>query len=358
MEEFVGVAILVFVSYSINMLRFYYGVSLLRKRGGSNKKTHPHISLVIPFKNEVTQVPVICPNLLEINYSGAIEIILVDDNSIDGTYNLLVEYASNKIRVIKNEDKGKKKAIESAVSKANGEWIVVTDADCVLNRNWLNALVENIDKNTQMILGPVFINEKIKGFDLQKIEFWGLQGATAGSASIGYPISANGANMMFKKSAFEEVNPYQNNYHLFTGDDQFLMMAIQEKYPESIQYAWSYDAIVRTRPAKTWRHYFEQRIRWASKGSSYTDLHLLFTGLVVFLTSLFVIETLIYGIYIKNVVIAFGFLLIKLVVDLPIVLTTAQFQKEKLKPVSYILSGLLYPVVVVLSVIGGFFRRN
>ena len=291
-------------------------------------------------------------NLKLIDYpKDKFEIILVDDNSTDTTLSLLKEYVTPNIKVISNTGNGKKQAIETGVKNANGDWIAVTDADCKLSLNWLNAMARYISSETKMVLGPVFVSQG-KGFltDIQTIEFLALQGATSGSAGNNSPISANGANMLIEKKAFETVNPYESNYHLKTGDDQFLMMAIKNKYQNAILYAQDKNAIVKTLPVESWCKYISQRVRWASKGSAYSDMSIKLKGAVIFMTSLLIVTSLIFGILLGNYYFSFGFLVVKMLVDLTIIVPMKRFSGLSFSIFSLIFSAFFYPFVVVLSV--------
>jgi hypothetical protein len=50
-----------------------------------------------------------------------------------------------------------------------------------------------------------------------------LQGATIGSFGIGKGFMCNGANLAYKKSLFQELNGFQGNDTIASGDDVFLL---------------------------------------------------------------------------------------------------------------------------------------
>ncbi len=358
MEFIIGVSVLVFGAYAFIMFRYSKRVKFLARRTHTESVTTPSVSVVVALKNEKTQVVDLIRSLSEICFDGDFEIILVDDHSSDDTYALLLDTIPIGFQVLKNNGIGKKQAIETGVKHASKAWVAVTDADCLMSKHWLTALVGSRKTETKMVLGPVFIAHSNSDFlSLQKMEFLGLQGATAGSACMGSPILANGANMMFKREVFLELNPYEDNYHLKTGDDQFLMLAIHSKYPGSCTYAFDKEAIVSTFPVICFKKYWEQRVRWASKGSSYTHADILYTGLIVFLTSCIVIGSVVYGLAMGSFGLTFGFLLIKIVVDYPLVKQMAKFSNATINPVHFLISGFIYPLVVVFAVVAGFLKK-
>ena len=323
----------------------------------SDPKPLPSVTIVVSLKNESKNVVSLIHGLKEIDYPlEKLELILVDDNSTDDTYNILQRYSNEKVYVVKNKGVGKKQAIETGISLSKSKWIAVTDADCNVPKTWISSMVESITDQVQMILGPVFIQEK-DGFinSLQVIEFLGLQGTTAGSAGKGKPVSANAANMLFRKEAFLKVNPYVNNYALKTGDDQFLLMAILEEFPTGIVYSLKTESIVITNPVKTWKKYFKQRIRWASKGKSYSNWFIKAVGLLVFGTSFLIVTSVFSGVILRNWTPFYILLTGKLLADLLVIIPMKSFSNSKFNLFEYIGSGLLYPFVVVYTLIRGLF---
>ena len=67
-----------------------------------------------------------------------------------------------------------------------------------------------------------------------------------------------------------------------------LMHKIWKKYPAGVHYLKSTEAIVATQPAATWKEFFNQRIRWASKARLYEDKRLLPVLFLVYLFLFFV----------------------------------------------------------------------
>lgn len=357
MEVFVGVAVLISLAYALIIWRYSVGISLLNEKKNSNP-IKEDISLVIALKNEEANVPTLIEGIQSLSNIQDLEVILVDDHSMDNTLELIKEIAPENWVVITNDGHGKKKAIHTGVRVAKNEWIVTTDADCIWSKDWVKEMYGYVAPEVNMVLGPVFIDEGDSDFlGMQKVEFYGLQGATAGSAALGQPISANGANMMFRKSVYNKVKPYSDNYHLNTGDDQYLMMAVQQEEPGTITYAYNPNAVVKTKAVSSISKYWEQRIRWASKGSTYTDLNLIFTGLIVFLGALIPLEGLIWGI-VSSQFYLLVFLGFKMMIDLLLIRKMIHLTEERISVFQYLVSGMVYPFVVVVSVILGFVKRN
>src|SRR5207244_3009584 len=98
----------------------------------------------------------------------------------------------------------KKKAIELAINESKGEWIVTTDADCIVPIDWLINLASFIQVNDS-----VFVAAPVKVMDtgtfvsrFQCLDFMSLQGVTAASVSAGFHTMCNGANLAYQKKVF------------------------------------------------------------------------------------------------------------------------------------------------------------
>src|SRR5688572_2130162 len=101
----------------------------------------PFLSVVIAARNEKDTLPLLIQSLEQQDYPcDAFEVIIVNDHSTDGTA-LLAATLPECFRMILPDtnaaQSSKKKAIASGVQAAKGDLIVVTDADCIVPKQWL-----------------------------------------------------------------------------------------------------------------------------------------------------------------------------------------------------------------------------
>ena len=96
----------------------------------------------------------------------------------------------------------------------------------------------------------------------------------------------SGANIAYRKVVFFEVKGYDGNEHLASGDDEFLMHKIAQKYPGSIRFSGGIKSLVLTNDSKNLTQFFNQRIRWASKWSFYKSLVPKILAIYVFVLNL------------------------------------------------------------------------
>ena len=255
-------------------------------------------SIIIPARNEEENIAKCISSILKNNYPLQLfEIIIVDDFSTDNTSAVVLkmqqQFANIKLIQLKDITQSKlnsykKKSIETAIGKSLYEWIITTDADCIVPQNWLSLFDAYIQLNK-----PVFIAAPVKFIStnsfisiFQCLDFISLQGITAASVSAGFHSMCNGANLCYNKEAFYAVNGFKGIDDIASGDDMLLMHKIKKQFPGKIGYLFSSNAIVETLPAPDWKSFINQRIRWASKATSYTDKKIFLVLLLVYLLNL------------------------------------------------------------------------
>lgn len=241
-------------------------------------------SIIIPARNEALHIGNCLRSILNQNYpADLVEIIVIDDHSTDDT-SLIVEQLKAthyNIHLIKLADElngeilnsYKKKAIENAIGYATGKWIITTDADCVAKENWLASYDAWIQiQNPVFVAAPVvFTNNGSVLETFQYIDFMSLQGVTAASVHAGFHNMCNGANLAYRKDVFFEVNGFRGIDSIASGDDMLLMNKIKKQYPDKVSFLFSEQAIITTHPMPSWRSFFNQRIRWASKAEQFKN---------------------------------------------------------------------------------------
>ena len=161
----------------------------------------------------------------------------------------------------------------------------------------------------------------------------------------------NGANLAYQKKAFEEVNGFEGIDNIASGDDMLLMHKIWKKFPGKVHYLKSKKAIVSTRPMKTWKEFFNQRIRWASKARSYRDPKIVLIMLLVYLFNLSFLILFLTGFWLHVLwYYAIALLIAKTIVEFPFVYSIANFFSKR-SLLKYFI--FFQPLHIVYTVIAG-----
>jgi len=71
---------------------------------------------------------------------GAIEIVVVDNNSTDATLRHLKQY-EGRIRILHEQRRGSSAARNCGIVQARGKILAFTDADCIVHSGWLSNLI-------------------------------------------------------------------------------------------------------------------------------------------------------------------------------------------------------------------------
>jgi hypothetical protein len=128
---------------------------------------------------------------------------------------------------------------------------------------------------------------------------------------------------------------------------------ISKKYPNSVHYLLSDEAIVTTYPEKSIYALVSQRIRWSAKTTVVKDNFTKLIGLIVLLMNLAFIY-MFFHIY-KHTLIVLLFVSAKSIIDYILIKKVALFLKEKKDLNYYVLSILLYPLFSVFIAVTSLF---
>jgi cellulose synthase/poly-beta-1,6-N-acetylglucosamine synthase-like glycosyltransferase len=222
------------------------------------------------------------------------EILVVNDFSTDETAAVVAEYG-NQCKLLNLSDylqdpvnSYKKKAIETGIAYSSGELIICTDADSIMERDWILSLVAAYQLESRVfIAAPVKIIPDGTALSVfQTLDFISLQGITGAAVYKNLYPMCNGANLAYSRKAFESVGGFGDIDHIASGDDMLLMKKIQKSFPGRSGYVKDPRAIVSTIPSSNIRAFFNQRIRWASKISHYKHPATFVTLALVYLLNL------------------------------------------------------------------------
>jgi cellulose synthase/poly-beta-1,6-N-acetylglucosamine synthase-like glycosyltransferase len=343
------VLVSIIIGYVLAISGLIYGFTKINSFESIGLKPKTKFSIIVPFRNETENLPVLLKSFSNLNYPTALfEVILVDDES---EKEFQIQDSKFQISIIKNirlSNSPKKDAIKSAMQIVNTDWVITTDADCVVNKNWLLTLDNFIQlQDVAMIAGAVTYRCKNSFLHhFQQLDLASLQGATIGSFGINKGFMCNGANFAYTKTLFQELNGFEGNNEIASGDDVFLLQKaiLSDKFgAKKVHYLKSKNTLVTTKPSDTWSTLFYQRVRWASKTTSYQSGFGKRLGILVFAGNLSLL--IVIGFWLFNLICFQNLLLlllIKFLVDAILILKANLFL-SKTNMHYLILSSFLYP---------------
>ena len=346
------------------LFQILFGLKRLRRNNFKNDKKY-FVSIIVPFRNE-TEVIVDCLKSLEMQTypRDYFEIIFVDDFSNDDSFaklNAEKKLANTRVISVPNDFQKlspKKRGIKYGIEKSQGEIILTTDADCVHSKEWLETMISGFAENTGFISGPVkFANSNMLFEKIQQLEFSGLVLVGAGLIGSKKPTICNAANIAFSKDAFDFVDGYEDNQHLASGDDEFLMQKIAKTKKFKVKFLFVEQAVVETQANDTVNKFIQQRKRWASKGLFYNDKTLILKLIMIYLFFLSLPLQAIFGITL-SLIFLYSFIslfLIKVLIEYFIIKKGIPLLFENMNYTTFIISEVLHiPYIIFAGIAGAF----
>ncbi|MBC8182023.1 glycosyltransferase [candidate division KSB1 bacterium] len=348
--------------YAYKILYFYFG--LFKIKQGKNSDKQP-VTILVPARNEEENIKFCLDSLIQQNYpKEKLRIIVIDDDSTDRTGEIVRGYFDKHkyVQMIHLEKcppniSPKKRALQAGIDAAEGEIIFTIDADCWAEPDWLNTIINEFSEKVGMVTGYVLFNkelEKTLFHKIQSLEFLGLTTAGIGSIGAGDPIIANGANLAFRRRTFFDAQGYQNENHIISGDDDLLLQNINQKTNWQITASTNPQTFIKTKPVSNLNDFFNQRIRWASKGLIYKKMSLVFFLVSVYIYYLLLFISLPFALwfplYFPYPLYAFG---IKLIVDFLLILkATSLVGRKDLRKYFLLTEILQLPYIIYVGFAG------
>ncbi len=269
------------ISYISILFVLYYGwkKTVYFIPSFSKKSTQKKISVIIVVRNEEKNIGSLLHDLSQQTHTD-FEVIIIDDHSTDNTKKTIASIVKNSIINIRYFTLNyqidrlctpKKAAIRQGIFQAAGEIIVTTDGDCRVKKKWLQNIHDYFQQyEAKLVSGPVvFMKEKNTFEKMQSIEFAALIATGAASIYLNKPNMCNGANLAYTKEVFEQVDGFQGNTKIASGDDEFFMHKVALRFPTQVHFLKNQENIVATYAQEKALDFFHQRKRWASKWKYY-----------------------------------------------------------------------------------------
>jgi glycosyltransferase involved in cell wall biosynthesis len=114
----------------------------------SNEQVHdPVISVLIPVYNDINRIEACVKSLIEQESSPKFEVIIIDNGSTDGTFELLQQLETIplfNLTVTQCLIPGSYAARNHGLTLAKGQYAAFTDSDCIVSKHWLKYLYREI----------------------------------------------------------------------------------------------------------------------------------------------------------------------------------------------------------------------
>ncbi|MDO8524523.1 MAG: glycosyltransferase [bacterium] len=225
------------------------------------RKFYPKVSLIIPCYNEEKNISKTLQSILNLDYPREnLEIIVVDDGSIDKTLAIAQEFAKkdNRIEVFHKENGGKYTALNFAIEKSQNPFVGTVDADSFLQKDSIKKIMEQFEEpqimaviSTVRIANPKTIFEGVQYVEYLMGSLYRKAFAFLNSVSV-----VPGPLSVFNKKVFSKIGLYKKAHQ--TEDFEFAL----RMQKANLKIAYAIDAIVYTQGCRTFMELLRQRLRW------------------------------------------------------------------------------------------------
>ncbi|TGK05256.1 glycosyltransferase family 2 protein [Leptospira langatensis] len=121
----------------------------------------PKISVLLPTFNEAENIERCISGVIQIFKNIEYEIIVIDDNSPDGTWAIVekMHESNSRVKIIRRmTEKGLSSAIVSGMSIAEGEYFLVMDADLQHDETVLPQMIQKLEEGCDVAVGTRYAN--------------------------------------------------------------------------------------------------------------------------------------------------------------------------------------------------------
>jgi len=331
---------------------------------------NPKISIIVAARNEELNIGFLLNCLISQEYpKEKIEFIIINDHSDDKTSQIIKDFIKKDKRILLIESKNipdgispKKWALKQGVDQSTGEILLFTDADCILGPQWSKKISSTFNNlNVGMVLGPsplgISNNFWSKAIYVDSIA---LDAIMFASAIKGIPMTASGRNLAIRKEVFDLINGYESVNKFISGDDDLIMHLINDKGYKILPCIHQ-DVIVKSPAPESLLSFIKQRLRFASKGSSYYILNYIrwdfkFSLILIFITNIAVFSCQLNFIIYQQLIWLIPWL-IKIFFDLFFIKSYLNILKIKINSYVYFFNSLWHPLyILIFGSLGSFIK--
>ncbi len=240
------------------------------------------LSIVVPARDEENNIESCIVSLANLNLDNSeYEIIIVDDDSSDGTKDVVLELCKSvsNLKLISSDKeynstrknlRGKAGAIDSGIKSASAEIVLMTDADCKVHPDWAGSLFSEFSHKDVSFLASFTLVESESLFAcVQNYEWIFMHTMARAGVGLGWPVGCFGNNIAIRKSVYQGIGAYENLEFSVT-EDLALQLAVASEFSErdnlGLSYPCSKETTVTTIPCSTFSEYLKQHHRWAVGG--------------------------------------------------------------------------------------------
>jgi len=222
----------------------------------------PHVSVIVPAYNEATVIVKTIDSLLRQVYGGALDVVVVDDGSPDGTGAIAAEAFSGnaQVKVFTKPNRGKASALNYGIARAHGTIVICLDADTVFEPRTIAELVAPLrDPQVGAVAGNAKVGNRLNLVTRwQALEYVTSQNVDRRAFDLLNCITVvPGAVGAWRREAVLAAGGFS---HDTLAEDQDATIALRKR---GWRIAYAERAVAWTEAPDTFRSLVKQRFRWS-----------------------------------------------------------------------------------------------
>ncbi len=183
------------------------------------------LSIIVPAYNAEKTIGYCLDSLLEQDYNGDYEVIVVDDGSSDSTPDIVAKY--ERVKLVRQSNAGPAVARNMGAKEARGEIIFFTDSDCMPENNWISEMLRPFkDKGVVGVKGRYKTRQKEISARFVQMEYEDKYSYMLKSDYIDF-IDTYSAG--FRKDVFLELKGYDTDFPVACAEDVDLSFRLSKK---------------------------------------------------------------------------------------------------------------------------------
>lgn len=227
--------------------------------------------VIIPFRNEEKRIAVLLESIKKSTRHPK-RYVFVNDHSTDESCERIEQLLNETIpyQIISLEDgvEGKKLAIRKGIELSESTYVLGWDADCSFSPNYFERISQLPEADLYVM--PAVMLAKREFEHLYEVDLLLVNAANCGVSGLIRPIMASGANMLYKRSAFESYDQYASHAHMPSGDDIYLLRDFR-KAKAKVHLVTDKALAIYTETPQSFSEFIHQRLRWIAKTGDVKD---------------------------------------------------------------------------------------
>lgn len=260
----------------LSRLAFFLNGQWRSRRALPSSLGHPpHVSVIVPARNEQDNIGHCIESLLACDYpKELLEIIVVNDRSTDNTGRIIDDLARLHpcIRAVHRTEadavanlRGKPGALQAGIDLAGGEVLLLTDADCRVQSGWIRTMVMPFtNPDVGMVCSFTTVRRGNLFALIQDIEWLYTSGMAQSANNNGQPLGCFGNNMALRASTFHRIGGYRAISFSVTED--LALLQAMGRAGARVAFICEPDSRIETEPCSSLGEYLRQKQRWVQGG--------------------------------------------------------------------------------------------